>query len=214
MLYTVHVCIVFFVSVCVCVCEVAYSCWAIFRSLRLAEAVNCPHDENNLAEVAECLRSKEAKTLVYNEWGSLGKPCFVNVFFFSSFFSIQFRIGASSLSVENRIVHELTIKSQFCGKCLSAKNRTIYIQQSESAHFVRSGAMNEFKNKSFFRKHGRLHPLAYRFFIVFSSFFIFIFSFLFSFNCVVICRHMWISIRSCGGRCVPRRNSTEELNSR
>lgn len=44
--------------------------------MRLAEAVNCPHDENNIAEVAECLRNKEAKTLVYNEWGSLGKSCF------------------------------------------------------------------------------------------------------------------------------------------
>lgn len=41
--------------------------------MRLAEAVHCPHDENNLAEMVECLRTKEAKTLVYNEWGSLGK---------------------------------------------------------------------------------------------------------------------------------------------
>lgn len=44
-----------------------------YRALRLAEAVNCPHEENDLPAVVECLRSKEAKTLVYNEWGSLGK---------------------------------------------------------------------------------------------------------------------------------------------
>lgn len=43
------------------------------RTLRLAEAVSCPHDENNLADVAKCLREKDPKTLVYNEWGSLGK---------------------------------------------------------------------------------------------------------------------------------------------
>ncbi|XP_055301945.1 acetylcholinesterase-like isoform X2 [Sitodiplosis mosellana] len=45
---------------------------AILRALRLAEAVNCPHDEKNLADVAKCLREKDPKTLVYNEWGSLG----------------------------------------------------------------------------------------------------------------------------------------------
>lgn len=43
-----------------------------FRALRLAEAVNCPHDEKDLADVAKCLREKDPKTLVYNEWGSLG----------------------------------------------------------------------------------------------------------------------------------------------
>lgn len=42
------------------------------RSLRLAEAVNCPHDKDNLSEVAKCLREKDPKTLVANEWGSLG----------------------------------------------------------------------------------------------------------------------------------------------
>lgn len=43
-----------------------------FRSLRLAEAVKCPHDKDDLAEVVKCLREKDPKTLVYNEWGSLG----------------------------------------------------------------------------------------------------------------------------------------------
>lgn len=42
------------------------------RALRLAEAVSCPHDANNMADVAKCLREKDPKTLVYNEWGSLG----------------------------------------------------------------------------------------------------------------------------------------------
>lgn len=42
------------------------------RSLRLAEAVSCPHDHDNLAETLECLRNKDPKSLVYSEWGSLG----------------------------------------------------------------------------------------------------------------------------------------------
>lgn len=43
------------------------------RSLRLAEAVGCPHDKNNLPQTAECLRGKDSKSLVYKEWGTLGK---------------------------------------------------------------------------------------------------------------------------------------------
>ncbi|XP_055377991.1 acetylcholinesterase-like isoform X2 [Condylostylus longicornis] len=45
---------------------------AILRALRLAEAVQCPHSKENLSEVVECLREKDAKTLVDNEWGTLG----------------------------------------------------------------------------------------------------------------------------------------------
>lgn len=45
------------------------------RSLRLAEAVGCPHDKNNLPQTAECLRGKDSKSLVYKEWGTLGNNC-------------------------------------------------------------------------------------------------------------------------------------------
>ncbi|XP_037925135.1 acetylcholinesterase-like [Hermetia illucens] len=45
---------------------------ATLRALRLAEAVNCPHDPNELSETIECLRSKDATVLVDNEWGTLG----------------------------------------------------------------------------------------------------------------------------------------------
>uniref|UniRef100_A0A6B2E559 Acetylcholinesterase n=2 Tax=Larroussius TaxID=59268 RepID=A0A6B2E559_9DIPT len=45
---------------------------AISRALRLAEAVECPHERDNLPEVLECLRGKDAKQLVNNEWNSLG----------------------------------------------------------------------------------------------------------------------------------------------
>uniref|UniRef100_U5EXG0 Carboxylic ester hydrolase n=1 Tax=Corethrella appendiculata TaxID=1370023 RepID=U5EXG0_9DIPT len=45
---------------------------ATLRALRLAEAVNCPHDRNKLSETVECLRLKDAKELVENEWGTLG----------------------------------------------------------------------------------------------------------------------------------------------
>lgn len=45
---------------------------AITRALRLAESVKCPHDRNKLDETVECLREKDAKLLVDNEWGTLG----------------------------------------------------------------------------------------------------------------------------------------------
>lgn len=44
----------------------------IFRALRLAEAVDCPHDRHKLTDTVECLRTKDAKDLVDNEWGTLG----------------------------------------------------------------------------------------------------------------------------------------------
>lgn len=43
---------------------------SILRGLRLAEAVNCPHDANNLTAVVACLRQTNATTLVYNEASS------------------------------------------------------------------------------------------------------------------------------------------------
>lgn len=43
-----------------------------FRSLRLAEAVDCPHDRTKLSETVECLRGKDPQELVDNEWGTLG----------------------------------------------------------------------------------------------------------------------------------------------
>ncbi|XP_037037460.1 acetylcholinesterase-like isoform X2 [Bradysia coprophila] len=45
---------------------------AILRALRLAEAVDCPHDRHKLTDTVECLRTKDAKELVDNEWGTLG----------------------------------------------------------------------------------------------------------------------------------------------
>jgi acetylcholinesterase len=45
---------------------------AIIRAIRLAEAVGCPHDRKKLGETVECLREKDAKVLVDNEWGTLG----------------------------------------------------------------------------------------------------------------------------------------------
>lgn len=45
---------------------------ATLRGLRLAEAVGCPKDRNKLSETIECLRSKDPKHLVDNEWGTLG----------------------------------------------------------------------------------------------------------------------------------------------
>ncbi|CRK91881.1 CLUMA_CG005501, isoform A [Clunio marinus] len=45
---------------------------ATLRALRLAEAVGCPHDRKKLSETADCLREKDAKVLVDNEWGTLG----------------------------------------------------------------------------------------------------------------------------------------------
>lgn len=38
----------------------------------MAESVKCPHDRNKLDETVECLREKDAKLLVDNEWGTLG----------------------------------------------------------------------------------------------------------------------------------------------
>lgn len=46
---------------------------SILRGLRLAEAVKCPHDKNNLGAVIECLKKKDPVDLVNNEWGTLGK---------------------------------------------------------------------------------------------------------------------------------------------
>ncbi|KAK8744325.1 hypothetical protein OTU49_000743 [Cherax quadricarinatus] len=40
---------------------------SVLRGLRLAEAVGCPHDPNNLTAVVNCLRETDAKTLVHNE---------------------------------------------------------------------------------------------------------------------------------------------------
>ncbi|XP_045615284.1 acetylcholinesterase [Procambarus clarkii] len=40
---------------------------SILRGLRLAEAVGCPHDPNNMTAVVHCLRETDAKTLVQNE---------------------------------------------------------------------------------------------------------------------------------------------------
>lgn len=45
---------------------------SLLRGLRLAEAVNCPHDRNNISAVIECLRKKDPIDLVNNEWGTLG----------------------------------------------------------------------------------------------------------------------------------------------
>ncbi|KAH1001564.1 hypothetical protein HUJ04_005564 [Dendroctonus ponderosae] len=45
---------------------------SILRGLRLAEAVKCPHERDNLPAVIECLRLKDPFDLVNNEWGTLG----------------------------------------------------------------------------------------------------------------------------------------------
>lgn len=45
---------------------------SIVRGIRLAEAVGCPHDRDNLQEVIDCLRVKDPVELVKNEWGTLG----------------------------------------------------------------------------------------------------------------------------------------------
>lgn len=45
---------------------------AISRTLHLAEAVKCPHNRSRLSDTLECLREQDAKTLVENEWGTMG----------------------------------------------------------------------------------------------------------------------------------------------
>ncbi|KAG8035019.1 hypothetical protein G9C98_005441 [Cotesia typhae] len=45
---------------------------SIVRGLRLAEAVGCPHDRNNLRSVIDCLVTIDPLDLVNNEWGTLG----------------------------------------------------------------------------------------------------------------------------------------------
>lgn len=45
---------------------------AISRALHLAEAVKCPHNKTRLPEVVACLRERDPKELVDNEWGTLG----------------------------------------------------------------------------------------------------------------------------------------------
>lgn len=45
---------------------------SILRGIRLAEAVDCPHDRNNLREVIDCLIKKDPGVLVNNEWGTMG----------------------------------------------------------------------------------------------------------------------------------------------
>lgn len=45
---------------------------SIMRGLRLAEAVGCPHDKNNLRGVIDCLIAVDPKVLVEGEWGTLG----------------------------------------------------------------------------------------------------------------------------------------------
>lgn len=45
---------------------------SIMRGIRLAEAVGCPHDRDNLQEVIDCLLIKDPIELVKNEWGTLG----------------------------------------------------------------------------------------------------------------------------------------------
>ncbi|XP_012274789.1 acetylcholinesterase [Orussus abietinus] len=45
---------------------------SIMRGIRLAEAVNCPHDINNLREMIDCLLVKNPVDLVNGEWGTLG----------------------------------------------------------------------------------------------------------------------------------------------
>ncbi|XP_011298021.1 acetylcholinesterase [Fopius arisanus] len=45
---------------------------SIVRGLRLAEAVDCPHDRNDLQKVIDCLMETDPLALVNNEWGTLG----------------------------------------------------------------------------------------------------------------------------------------------
>lgn len=45
---------------------------SLLRGLRLAEAVGCPHNRNDMNAVIECLRKVDPKMLVDNEWGTLG----------------------------------------------------------------------------------------------------------------------------------------------
>lgn len=45
---------------------------SIMRGLRLAEAVNCPHERGNVREAIDCLLTKKAVDLVNSEWGTLG----------------------------------------------------------------------------------------------------------------------------------------------
>ncbi|XP_054723161.1 acetylcholinesterase-like [Uloborus diversus] len=42
------------------------------RGLKLAKALKCPHDENDLDPVVECLLTKDAADLVNNEWDGYG----------------------------------------------------------------------------------------------------------------------------------------------
>ncbi|XP_015440531.1 PREDICTED: acetylcholinesterase-like [Dufourea novaeangliae] len=45
---------------------------SVVRGIRLAEAVGCPHDRDNLQEAIDCLLVKDPIDLVKNEWGTLG----------------------------------------------------------------------------------------------------------------------------------------------
>lgn len=45
---------------------------SIIRGLRLAEAVECPHEKHQIREAIDCLVKKEANDLVNSEWGTLG----------------------------------------------------------------------------------------------------------------------------------------------
>lgn len=45
---------------------------SLLRGLRLAEAVNCPHERSEVNAAIECLRKKDALELVNNEWGTMG----------------------------------------------------------------------------------------------------------------------------------------------
>jgi acetylcholinesterase len=48
---------------------------ATSRALRLAEGVGCPHDSKKLTETVECLRQKDAKELVKEEWKNFTGVC-------------------------------------------------------------------------------------------------------------------------------------------
>lgn len=45
---------------------------SIMRGLRLAEAVGCPHDHENMQAVIDCLIQADPHKLVNSEWGTLG----------------------------------------------------------------------------------------------------------------------------------------------
>jgi len=45
---------------------------SLLRGLRLAEALNCPHEKSEINAAIECLRKANATTIVDNEWGTLG----------------------------------------------------------------------------------------------------------------------------------------------